>query len=155
LPDSLVLQLLLGAIAGFVGGVLASYIAIRFLARRRERIPLGLPVLGLRGRRPGYGRRYIVFEVLGVEPVGFDELKAAIEGAVRRAYGEAGEALLRLKLVEFDESRRRGIVRVRRDFKVHALAVLGLVRSLDGKRVLLAPLATTGSLRRARRIMQR
>jgi RNase P/RNase MRP subunit POP5 len=107
------------------------------------------------GRRASRrGRRYIVFEVLGTEPVKFEELRDAIMGTVRRVYGELGEARLRVKLIEYDEVRRRGILRVRREFKLQALAVLGLTRDFNGRRLLLVPISTTGSLKRARALVR-
>jgi len=142
--------LVLGALAGLVSGALIAYATLRGYAKGR----LMKPSLGPPPRARKRGRRYVVFEVLGTEPVGFEELKGAIEGTVRRVYGELGSAMFGVKLIEYDEVRRRGVLRVRRDFKLYALAVLGLVRSSNGRRLLLIPLSTTGSLKRARAVVR-
>jgi ribonuclease P/MRP protein subunit POP5 len=136
---------------GSAGGAVVAYLVVRRLARE--------PTIGYTLRAGGRAsrrrkKRYIVFEVLGVEPVKFEELRDAIMGTVRRVYGELGEARLRVKLIEYDEVRRRGILRVRREFKLHALAVLGLTRDFNGRRLLLVPISTTGSLKRARALVR-
>jgi len=97
-------------------------------------------------------RRYLVFEVIP-GGVGENELRRSLEEAARRLAGEAGLALSALTLVEYSESTSRGIIRFRHEYKALALAVLGLVREVNGSRVVLVPLATTGSLRRARRLL--
>lgn len=148
LLTDLILPVILGALAGLASGLLAAYLILGRASKRMFR--LSPPTLRVTGRRSG--RRYVVFEVLGVESISFDELRAAIGRVTREAYGEMGEALMGIRLIEYDELRRRGIIRVRRDYKMHALAVLGLIRSVNGRRLLLVPLATTGSLKRARRI---
>ncbi len=148
--SGILLPLILGALMGSAGGAVVAYLVVRRLARE--------PTIGytLRagGRASRRKKRYIVFEVLGVEPVKFEELRDAIMGTVRRVYGELGEARLRVKLIEYDEVRRRGILRVRREFKLHALAVLGLTRDFNGRRLLLVPISTTGSLKRARALVR-
>ncbi len=97
-------------------------------------------------------RRYIVFEVVpgGVSE---EELREAIISTARRVAGEAGLALSGLALILYNEETSRGVIRVRHTHKNLALAVLGLTRRVSGKRVLLVPLASTGSLKRARRLL--
>jgi len=99
-------------------------------------------------RKPS--KRYIVFEVVG-GPVEPGELEAAIREAFKRLFGEPALAVSMLRLVEYHDDRMIGIVRVRREYKYHALAALGLVRSVSGRRVLLVPVLTSGTLKRARR----
>ncbi|MFN4046246.1 MAG: Rpp14/Pop5 family protein, partial [Acidilobaceae archaeon] len=77
-----------------------------------------------------------------------------VKAAVRNVYGELGEAAMRAHLVEYNEVRRRGIIRVRGPYKDHVLAVLGLIRNTGNKRVLIAPIAVTGSLKRARKLVE-
>ncbi len=143
-------SLIVGALAGLVSGAIITYYVIRRFSREQV---LGYPVR-LSRRVSKRGKRYIVFEVLGTEPLKFEELREAVVSTVRRVYGELGEARLRIKLVEYDEARRRGILRVRREFKLHALAVLGLIRSFNGRRLLIIPISTTGSLKRARALVR-
>ncbi len=101
-------------------------------------------------RRPR--RRYIVFEVVPAG-AGREEVERAIEDAARAVLGLVGLADSAVKLVDYDESTGRGIVRVRHTYKYVALAVLGLVRSINGRPAMIVPIATSGTIRRARRLM--
>jgi ribonuclease P/MRP protein subunit POP5 len=102
-------------------------------------------------RRPR--RRYIVFEVI---PGGFreEEVWGAIKATAERLAGLLGLSLSGLTLIDYDEERSRGIVRVRREYKGLALAVLSMTRSISGTRALIVPLAATGSVKRARRLLR-
>jgi len=102
-------------------------------------------------RRPR--RRYIVFEVI---PGGFreEEVWGAIRATAERLAGLLGLSLSSLTLIDYDEERSRGIVRVRREYKGLALAVLSMTRRVSGTKVLIVPLATTGSVKRARRLLR-
>ena len=121
-----------------VEAITAAALRERLLVRLRRRIR----------RKPS--KRYIVFEVVG-GPVEPGELENAIRGAFARLFGEPALGVSMLRLVEYHDDRMIGILRVRREYKYHALAALGLVRSVSGRRVLLVPLLTSGTLKRARR----
>ena len=97
-------------------------------------------------------RRYIVFEVI---PGDLDhaEVEAALNETLRKLVGIVGESSSRMKLLYFDKRRSRGIIRIRREHKYLALAVLGLTRSIAGRRVIVIPLAVTGSIKRAKRLI--
>ena len=97
-------------------------------------------------RRPR--RRYIVFRVVSEKPVDPGSVEQAIEEKFREVLGEAGYTLARPKLVQGGGD--CWILRVRHTYKNHAIAVLGLVREVGGTRVLLVPVATSGTIRRAR-----
>lgn len=147
----LVSVVILSTLAGLTGGLIAGYLTTRRMLRGGYKIPVvELP----RGKHGRGGRRYVVFEVLGTEPISFDELREIVESTARRVYGEITASMMGVKLVEYDEVKRRGVVRVRRDYKYHALAILGMIRSVGSKKVMIVPLATTGSLKRAKRLVE-
>lgn len=144
----MILELAAAAVLGFIGGLAGGYIA-------SLKLKPGIRVPELVGHAKGKTRRrYVVFEVLTSERVSFEELEAALKTVVRNVYGELGEAAMRAYLVEYNEVRRRGIVRVRSPYKDHVLAVLGLIRSAGNRGVLIAPIAVTGSLKRARKLVE-
>ncbi len=109
-------------------------------------------VVARTSRRPR--RRYIVFEVLTSGNIGQGSLEEAIKDQVRRVLGASGLVGSGVDLIQYDEARRRGILRVRSDYKYSIIGILGLVRNVDGARVLIIPLAVTGSIKRARRLME-
>lgn len=140
--DSLPLILLsvaAGALAGLLGGLLAPAVkerGVRLLRARRKR-----------------GKRYIIFEVLSAERFSREDVAKAMRDAMLRLYGEVGLAASGLKMIDYDEGRRRGIARVRKEEKWRALAALNYVKEIGGKRARIMPLATSGTLRRAKEIM--
>ncbi|MEN2999895.1 MAG: Rpp14/Pop5 family protein [Acidilobaceae archaeon] len=136
------LSLALSALLGFLGGVIGGY------AVRRVGIPSPLLLSPKKERR-----RYVVFEAVTAERLTKEEVNKAFVGAMRELYGELGLIASRARLVEYDEERRRGAVRVRRAFRDHVLGALGYVKEVGGKRARLVPIATTGSVRRARRLI--
>lgn len=93
-------------------------------------------------------KRYIVFRVVSEKPVDPGSVGRAITDKFREVVGEAGYTLARPKLVQGGDD--CWILRVRHTYKNHAVAVLGLIREVDGIRVILVPVATSGTIKRAR-----
>jgi ribonuclease P/MRP protein subunit POP5 len=143
-----------GGLAGYYAAAARSAKLARVLAALLDSTTRERNIVRVRSRlarRPR--RRYIVFEAL---PGGFreDDVRDAIESTAARLAGELGLALSGLALIEYRADTSRGVLRVRHEYKNLALAVLGLARSVGGQRALLVPIATTGSLKRARRLLQ-
>jgi len=156
MPDAITL---LAAIIAIIASLYAVYTARRTrsllegaleAASLRERIARSLAKARVRPKH-----RYIVFEVATTRRVPRDELAKKIREAAVKTLGLTGLVDSGLQLVEYDESTRRGILRVRHTYKYHALAILGLVREVGGERVLIVPLATSGTLRKARKEAKR
>jgi len=98
-------------------------------------------------------RRYIVFSYIG--DIGDDDrgrLEEEILAKYKDIFGERGVELAKPRLIVLDPSLKCGIVRVRHTYVNHLIGVLGLVRRLGDRRVILAPTRTTGTLRKAREI---
>lgn len=157
-------DLVLAALAGFAAGSAAS-LALVLPARRRLERAASLLGLALRlearyrealrvarklSRKPR--RRYVVFEV--IPPVADSKsLEDALKNVMKELKGVSGVVEAGVKVIEYNPETGRGILRVRRGYKYLALASLGLVRSVNGRRVLIIPIATTGSVKRARRLV--
>ena len=126
-------------IAGRVGrrylrviGVAGEYVAARLARRKHSR------------RR----KRYVVFEVAG-DAVPVEALDSALRSHIRKLLGVKGLSDMGYKLVYFDEEKRRGVIRVYSDYKLHLIGVMGLVRRVNDSRIALYPIATTGTLKKA------
>jgi len=143
--------------------IVASLYAVYTARRTRALLENVLEAASLRERiarslaraRVKPKHRYIVFEVASSRRVPRDELARKIREVATKTLGLTGLVDSGLQLIEYDESTRRGILRVRHTYKYHALAILGLVREVSGERVLLVPLATSGTLRKARKEARR
>ena len=119
-------------------------------ASMRERIARSLARAERRPRN-----RYIVFEVGTPLHISREELAREIREAAVNVLGLSGLIDSGLQLIEYDEDARTGILRVRNTYKYHALAILGLVRRVGDAEVMLVPLGTSGTLRRARKLVRR
>ncbi len=154
LAASATLSLLAGGIAGYLAAKKASARLERALARLAEAARLERE-LAREARKAAARpkRRYIVFEAFSEGPLDAGRLESALKEAFSRLFGEAALAASGLSLIDFNPETMRGVVRVRRDYKIHALAAMAALRRVDGRRVMIAPLAVSGTLKRARRRM--
>ncbi|MCE4604672.1 MAG: hypothetical protein F7B20_06885 [Aeropyrum sp.] len=149
-------------IAGFVSGGLAGYAAAKIASGKALKILEALSEAGFRSRelarirrrlgsRPR--KRYIAFEVLARDDKPPDKIQ--LEHSLRKVYKEVfglkALAVSRLRIVEYDEKAGRGVLEVRREYKYHALAALGLLRRAGGREVLVVPLRTSGTIKGALR----
>ena len=101
-------------------------------------------------------RRYIAFYMVVEDGVAPDPkaLEASIRRSVERLAGMLGLAEANVSLAYYDPSRMVGIVRTTNTAKHVVLAALGMVRRVAGKRVLIVPVRTTGTIKRAKRALQ-
>lgn len=98
-------------------------------------------------------KRYIAFELRGPD---LDEksLKHALYAEALRFFGEYGLSEAALKLVEFDPSKKRGILRCGRDYKDKVLGFLALLSSLDGTEARLVALKSSGTVKSLESVME-
>lgn len=139
--------------------ILATYMLQERLWRRRLASVLGSlrtyrdlkRAVDKLGRRPR--RRYIVFELMAERSIPQDRVEEAIKGVVREYLGLAGLTGSGVSLVYYEEARGRGVLRVSGEYRYQVLGLLGLLRRIDGARVIVIPLAVTGSIKRAKRLL--
>jgi len=127
-------------VAKAVSSALASYEAEKALEKLRRK------------RR----RRYIAFIVVveSGKPPEPQAIEKAILDAVKRVGGEIAAADARPRLVYYDPLRGLGIISASHTTKYIVLAALGVVRRVNGKRVLIIPVRTTGTIKRAKKALQ-
>lgn len=104
-------------------------------------------------RRPR--RRYIVFQVVSDGDVSEKSLYQAIMRSARRLLGSAAVADSGLMLAYYNAATRRGVLRVRSDYKNAAMAVLGTVRRAGDSNVLAVPITTSGTIKKAKKLADR
>ncbi|KSW11429.1 hypothetical protein CF15_00795 [Pyrodictium occultum] len=104
-----------------------------------------------RKRRRRYIAFYIVYE--GDEPPSPEEVEQAVKRAVERLAGQLTVALSRLQLVYYDPERAAGVLRASHDTKYLVLAALGLVRRVGGRRAVIIPVRTSGTIKRAKQAL--
>jgi len=127
-------------IARALASALASYEAEKALEKLRRK------------RR----RRYIAFIVVAEsgKPPEPQEMEKAILDAVKRVGGEIAVADARPRLVYYDPLRGLGIVSASHTTKYIVLAALGIVRYVNRRKVLVIPVRTTGTIKRAKKALQ-
>ena len=92
-------------------------------------------------------------ELVSEKPLSADEVEKAIKALVREYLGVTGLASSGVSLVYYDKQRGRGVVRVSQEYRYQVLGLLGLLRRVGGSKVLVIPLAVTGSIKRAKRLL--
>ncbi|MBN1923368.1 MAG: ribonuclease P protein component 2 [Nanoarchaeota archaeon] len=87
-------------------------------------------------------KRYILFEVIGEEKVFKDEVKNSIYQKTLELLGEEGFSRAGVMLVGTN------IVRVNPKFKDEMINILSLIRVINGKRVVINTLKTSGIIKK-------
>lgn len=90
-------------------------------------------------------KRYILFDLQG--NLGKDELSREIYKYSLRFFGEHGLSTHVIRLIEFDEKKKEGILLVNRDAANNLLGMLALVNEMGGKPARIIAKKTSGTLR--------
>jgi len=100
-------------------------------------------------------RRYIVFYVVTEDgtPPPPEEVEKAIVKALEKLAGQLAVASSRIQLVYYVPEKAAGIIRASHDTKYLVLAALGLVRRIGGRRAIIIPVRTTGTIKTAKRAL--
>lgn len=98
-------------------------------------------------------KRYIVFYIMGNKPLDKKKINNAIRSAWKNYLGELSLIKADPQVIVFDQKLARGVLRVAHIYKKEAIAILGLIRNIDESEVLLIPLKTTSTLKKARKTM--
>lgn len=91
-------------------------------------------------------KRYILFELRGPQ-MDEEPLKRALYSEALKFFGELGLSYAALKLVSYEKSRMKGILRCERDYLDKVLGFLALLCSLDGAESRIVSLKSSGSLK--------
>ncbi|MBI2079665.1 hypothetical protein HYT84_02785 [Candidatus Micrarchaeota archaeon] len=92
-------------------------------------------------------KRYVHFEVRGLE-VSEEELKRGLYSEALKFFGEYGLSFVALKLIEYDSTKRIGMVRCTRDRVDEVLGFLALINELNGKKARLVSKRTSGTIKK-------
>jgi len=90
-------------------------------------------------------KRYVLFELNGVE-LPEHRLKHALYAEALKFFGEYGLSFAALKLIEYDEKTKHGILRCERSNLEPVLGFLALVSSLDRKPARLVTVRSSGTI---------
>lgn len=98
-------------------------------------------------------KRYIVFSVISGEKLSKKEIEESIRKKIGKIYGIIGVAKTDPQVVFYDPSIKKGIIRTSHKEKELVIAALSLVREINGKKALIIPLKTTGTIKKAKKYM--
>ena len=90
-------------------------------------------------------KRYVLFTLKG--DLGKDELSNGIYKYSLRFFGEQGLSTHIIRLIEFDEKKKEGILLVNRDAANNLLGMLALINEISGKPARTLAKKTSGTLR--------
>jgi ribonuclease P/MRP protein subunit POP5 len=148
------------AVLALVVSLVSLYLSLATYSRVRRVVRVVREALGAGTGRPARPRRrYVVFEVVPISgdlgSVSREGLEEALTRAYRELNGAVGLSLARPTLVHYDRSRGLGILAVKHLWKRQAILAMSLVREVNGVRVVLNPLRTTGTRRKALEYLER
>ena len=95
-------------------------------------------------------KRYIVIRVLSRGKITRKELDRAIRDTIKNIIGVKGLADTSYTLVDYDEQLGLGIIRSNNRMYKVVIGLLGMVRTINNTRVLVIPISTHGTIRKAR-----
>ena len=100
-------------------------------------------------------KRYLIFELLGYKSVDAKRIEREFKEKLSLLSGSIGVGLSGLKVVYYDARNGLGIIRFYHLYKKLVLLSLSLIRRIDGNDVVVIPIKTTGTLRKAREILKK
>ena len=98
-------------------------------------------------------RRYIVFTVISEHNISKRELEKAIREVVKELYGIIGLTKSDPQIIFYDPSVKRGVLRTGHLTSNILIASLSSVDNINGKEVLIIPIKTSGTLKRAKKYL--
>lgn len=94
--------------------------------------------------------RYLVYEVLSDSPVKGEDMGKAIWKTALDFLGELGVSRSSLRVVDFDENKQKGVIKVNHLSVEEARMVLALIKEVNKSKVALNVLGVSGILKKAR-----
>jgi ribonuclease P/MRP protein subunit POP5 len=128
--------------------VTLTYLSFR---RKSEELKPKVPRLTLRKNK----KRYIVFKVLSDhDDINVQDMEKQIRMALQELLGKVWLDISNPRVVIYDPGRMSGIISTNRLGYKAVLASLPFVKSVEDKEILLVPVRTTGSLKKAKHLMR-
>ncbi|MBP1358174.1 MAG: ribonuclease P [Sulfolobus sp.] len=126
---------------------------ITFLIFRYKNYSINLRKIKFNNLRGLKVKRYLVFSVISNDKIEGKELEEAIRNAVKELLGEIWLEIANPHIIYFDENKLEGIISTTRAGYKVVIASLPLVKESHGKKLLIYSRKTTGSLRKAKKIL--
>ncbi len=148
------------AAAALAASLLSAYLGVLAWRRASRISAVARALLGSRAFKLARPRkRYMVFEVVTVSGDLSSIRRASVEEAVRKScqllFGALGYGAVRPTLIYYDESRGAGILAFRHLWRNHVFLLLSLIRDINGVKVVVVPVLTTGTRRKAMKALER
>jgi len=126
---------------------------------RKQIIEIKRLINKLHGRRASELRkirkRYIIFVILSGRNFTKKEIEDTVRETFTKYFGEQTLVKADPQLIYFEPSIQRGVIRTSHIYKDYVIASLGLIRKINDTPCLFIPLKTTGTIKRARKILYR
>ncbi len=146
-------ELLLSLISIILAAMLAVYVyrmsrklSLLLQAVNSKTLAKMLATLKRSGRRR---KRYMIFEVVSDKEVSAGLLEYEVRAVFRKLFGDMHLARASLSIQYFDNRLNVGIIKFSHLYRHKTLAALGVMRTVGDAKVMIIPLRTTGSLRKA------
>ncbi|MEM0362961.1 MAG: Rpp14/Pop5 family protein [Sulfolobaceae archaeon] len=107
----------------------------------------------IKNRKITKAKRYIVFYVISSEKVKGKDLEREVRNSVKELLGNIWLNIANPKIVIYKEDTQEGIIATNRLAYKSILASLPFVKEINGVKILIVPRRTTGSLKKAKRLI--
>lgn len=98
-------------------------------------------------------RRYVVIKLVSRDALRKEEVEEALSIVFTKVFGEVGYVKANPQLIYFDGNRGSCIVRVNHTHVKALLSVVWMIRSINNKQCLMIPVKTTGTIKKAYKVM--
>ncbi|MEM0000954.1 MAG: Rpp14/Pop5 family protein [Desulfurococcaceae archaeon] len=132
---------------------IALIVLLRKTARYYKAVKSMLEAKTTTSKKPR--KRYIVFTTLCEGSVSQVEVEKSIKEKITEYYGQGTLHKASPHVVLFDEKVGRGVVRVLHTYVDYVVAAMGLVKNIEGRKCIVIPIRTTGTLKKAREYIDR
>lgn len=139
---------------------LHSYLSVRRIKRVLEGLRTSRSLkrlIKLTKERRRLRNRYIIFRVIPLETsskINEDLLKNEVMNKFKEIFGAVNLRYAGIDIVYYDKEKLIGVFRVKHLFKLQLLAVLGLVKNISGSKIIILPIRTAGTVKKAKKYIR-
>lgn len=140
---------------------MSALITSIMLQKEMRKIKYFLKILKIKHQNTEYvwdkkiRKRYIVFTILCEQKISKHYIEHSMREKFKEYFGENELVKADPQLIYFDPNLQRGIVRTTQKHKEKLLAVFQLIREINGIKCIIIPIRTTGTIKKARKILYR